>query len=164
MSETITLAHVSDVHLSPLIGFTPRTWNAKRGLGFFNWQRKRRYVHQRSVVDSLIADALSLNVDHFAITGDLINLGLPSEYDGALAWLNSATLFLAAWYMADQLQNEYLTAGEASATHQRAWARDPQGAGALALVWASLGVFNAVSAAVTQKIRGPSGVAARLAT
>jgi 3',5'-cyclic AMP phosphodiesterase CpdA len=89
MTQTFTLAHFSDVHLSPLTGFTPRTWNAKRGLGFFNWQRKRRFVHQRSVVDSLIADALSLNVDHIAITGDLINLGLPSEYNGALAWLNS---------------------------------------------------------------------------
>jgi 3',5'-cyclic AMP phosphodiesterase CpdA len=87
MTETFTLAHFSDVHLSPVVGFAPRYWNAKRALGYLNWQRGRRNVHQRRVADELIADALALRADHIAITGDLINLGLPAEYEAASSWL-----------------------------------------------------------------------------
>jgi len=89
MTETFTLAHFSDVHMSPVIGFGWRYWNAKRALGYLNWQRKRRRVHVTAVADRLIADARSLRPDHIAITGDLINLGLPAEHEAALAWLRS---------------------------------------------------------------------------
>lgn len=89
MTETYTLAHFSDVHLSPVSGFALRYWNAKRFLGYLNWQRKRRRVHSRAVADLLIADALSLRTDHIAITGDLVNLGLPAEHEAALAWLKA---------------------------------------------------------------------------
>lgn len=85
-----TLAHLSDIHLSPVTGFSPRHWNAKRVLGYFNWQRKRRHIHRREIADLLIADALNLRVDHIAVTGDLINLGLPAEYEAALTWLQRA--------------------------------------------------------------------------
>lgn len=89
MIETFTLAHFSDVHLSPVVGFHPQFWNAKRALGYLNWQRGRKAVHQRAIADRLIADAMALRVDHVAITGDLINLGLPAEYAAALDWLRS---------------------------------------------------------------------------
>ncbi len=86
-TETFTLAHLSDVHLGPIAGFHPRYWNAKRALGFLNWQRGRRLVHQRAVADRIAADALAHAPDHIAVTGDLANLGLPGEYAGALSWL-----------------------------------------------------------------------------
>ncbi len=89
MTASFTLAHLSDVHLSPVTGFSPRHWNAKRALGFLNWQWARRPVHVRSVADRLVADAVALRADHIAITGDLINLGLPAEYEAALHWLES---------------------------------------------------------------------------
>lgn len=89
MSKPFTLAHLSDVHLSPVEGFALRHWNAKRTLGFLNWQRRRKSVHVRSIADEIIADIHALRTDHIAITGDLINLGLPAEYDAALAWLKS---------------------------------------------------------------------------
>jgi 3',5'-cyclic AMP phosphodiesterase CpdA len=89
MTETYTLAHFSDVHLSPISGFAWRYWNAKRILGYLNWQRKRGRVHSRAVADLLIADALSLRTDHIAITGDLVNLGLPAEHEAALGWLKA---------------------------------------------------------------------------
>ncbi len=89
MNETITIAHLSDVHLSPLVGFTPRHWNAKRALGFVNWQRKRRHIHVRSVADRLIADLKAQAPDHIALTGDLINIGLPAEYEAAAHWLTT---------------------------------------------------------------------------
>jgi 3',5'-cyclic AMP phosphodiesterase CpdA len=87
MTETFTLAHFSDVHLSPISGFTWPFWNAKRLLGYLNWLRKRNRVHQVAVADRLIADAAALRTDHSAITGDLVNLGLPAEHEAALAWL-----------------------------------------------------------------------------
>lgn len=87
MTETLTLAHFSDIHLPPMPGFGLRYWNAKRALGFLNWQRGRKFVHHREVADRLIADAVALRADHIAITGDLITLGLPSEYERARAWL-----------------------------------------------------------------------------
>lgn len=89
MTASFTLAHLSDVHLAPVTGFSPRHWNAKRVLGFLNWQRGRKAVHRRSVADRLVADAQALRAGHIAITGDLINLGLPAEYDAALQWLES---------------------------------------------------------------------------
>ena len=46
MSDTLTIAHLSDVHLGPIAGFTPRYWNLKRALGFVNWHRTRRHVHR----------------------------------------------------------------------------------------------------------------------
>ncbi|MBA2127090.1 metallophosphoesterase [Hyphomicrobium methylovorum] len=89
MTEPFTLAHFSDVHLPPAGGVPWRYANAKRLLGYLNWQRKRRHVHVRQVADRLIADARKLRPDHIAITGDLVNLGLPSEYEAALEWLES---------------------------------------------------------------------------
>ena len=88
MSETMTLAHVSDVHLSPMPGVALRHLNVKRGLGYLNWQRQRRRTHTRPTLDLVIADLLAHKPDHIAVTGDLINLGLPAEYEAATAWLH----------------------------------------------------------------------------
>jgi 3',5'-cyclic AMP phosphodiesterase CpdA len=87
MTDTFTLAHLSDVHLEPIAGLRLRHWNTKRALGLLNWQRGRRHVHQRAVADLIAADALAHAPDHIAVTGDLANLGLPGEYANALAWL-----------------------------------------------------------------------------
>ena len=87
MTETFTLAHFSDVHMSPIPGVAWQYWNAKRLFGYLNWQRSRRHVHSVAVADRLIADALALRSDHIAITGDLVNLGLPAEHEAALVWL-----------------------------------------------------------------------------
>ncbi|MCB1519860.1 MAG: metallophosphoesterase [Hyphomicrobiaceae bacterium] len=89
MPQATTIAHLSDVHLTPLRGFTPRHWNVKRTLGLINWHRGRKSVHRHEVVDWLIADLASLKCDHIAVTGDLCNIGLPGEYSAALSWLQS---------------------------------------------------------------------------
>jgi 3',5'-cyclic AMP phosphodiesterase CpdA len=86
-SETVqTLAHLSDVHL-PLVGFTPRTWRFKRLTGYINWQRKRRHVHRPETSEGLLADLSKRRPDHVAVTGDLVNLGLPAELEQARRWL-----------------------------------------------------------------------------
>jgi 3',5'-cyclic AMP phosphodiesterase CpdA len=87
MTDAITLAHLSDLHLAPVRGFSLRYLNVKRGLGYLNWQRSRRRVHLADSLDAVVADMKSHAPDHIAVTGDLINLGLPAEYETARAWL-----------------------------------------------------------------------------
>lgn len=86
-SKSITLAHLSDIHLPLTVGFTPRYWNTKRVLGWLNWQRKRRFIHTRAALDAIIADIKSRAPDHILVSGDLVNIGLPGEYEAARDWL-----------------------------------------------------------------------------
>lgn len=88
-TETFTLAHISDLHLSPISGLTVRHWTAKRGLGYINWHRGRVRHHLRSIADKIAADALAARPDHIAVTGDLANLGLPAEFEAARRWLEA---------------------------------------------------------------------------
>jgi len=87
MTDTITLAQLSDVHLAPVRGLALRHLNVKRGLGYLNWQRGRRHVHRRDALDLVVADLKAQRPDHIAVTGDLINLALPAEFEAARAWL-----------------------------------------------------------------------------
>jgi 3',5'-cyclic AMP phosphodiesterase CpdA len=89
MSQTFTLAHLSDVHLAPVVGFSVAHWRLKRLVGYVNWHRKRKAVHLRPVVDRLVTDLAMQRPDHVAVTGDLVNLGLPGEQAAALEWLRS---------------------------------------------------------------------------
>jgi 3',5'-cyclic AMP phosphodiesterase CpdA len=82
-----TLAHVSDVHLAPLP--TPRLSEliSKRGLGYLNWLRKRRAIHRSEMLAALVTDLKARAPDHIAVTGDLVNLSLPSEFVRGRDWL-----------------------------------------------------------------------------
>ena len=84
---TLTIAHLSDVHLAPVHGLGPGHINLKRALGFANWTMKRRKVHLRAVVDWITADLAGQRTDHIIVSGDLTNLGLPGEHKAALDWL-----------------------------------------------------------------------------
>jgi 3',5'-cyclic AMP phosphodiesterase CpdA len=79
------LAHISDLHLS----YRPRLVElvGKRGLGFINWMRGRRYIHRAEIVDAITRDLKANAPDHVAVTGDLVNLSLPGEYARARRWL-----------------------------------------------------------------------------
>ena len=85
----LTLAHLSDVHLAPVVGLGPRHINPKRALGLANWLLKRRKVHLRGAVDALVADLRRQHVDHIIVSGDLVNLGLPGEHAAARSWLEA---------------------------------------------------------------------------
>lgn len=89
MIEPFTLAHISDLHLTPILGFGPAHWNVKRGLGYMNWARSRRRVHRKDVADRLAEDIWRQGADHVAVTGDISNLGLPEEFGAALGWLKA---------------------------------------------------------------------------
>ena len=89
MASTFTLAHISDVHLGPLPRFALRHWGLKRGLGYLNWHRNRRSAHLPATLGRLITDLKAQRPDHIAVTGDLINIGLPAEYEEARQWLST---------------------------------------------------------------------------
>ena len=83
------LAHVSDPHLAPLP--QPRLVEliGKRATGYVNWRRKRQAIHQAEVLARIVADLKAQAPDHIAVTGDLVNLALPREYQTARDWLDA---------------------------------------------------------------------------
>ncbi|HEY5966203.1 MAG TPA: metallophosphoesterase, partial [Xanthobacteraceae bacterium] len=89
MTDTFTLAHLSDPHLPPLPAARMRDLVGKRALGYLNWTRNRHKYHRREVLDSLVADLKAQRPDHIAVTGDLVNLALEAEFKPAQAWLES---------------------------------------------------------------------------
>jgi 3',5'-cyclic AMP phosphodiesterase CpdA len=83
-----TLAHLSDIHLSPLPRPRRRDLMSKRMLGYVNWHRGRKFVHRREILDLITRDIVEQKPDHIAVTGDLVNLGLPEEFLRAADWLH----------------------------------------------------------------------------
>jgi 3',5'-cyclic AMP phosphodiesterase CpdA len=83
------LAHVSDPHLAPLPRPTLIELIGKRVTGYINWRRKRQAIHQAEVLARIVADVKAQKPDHIAVTGDLVNLALPAEYQPARAWLDA---------------------------------------------------------------------------
>jgi 3',5'-cyclic AMP phosphodiesterase CpdA len=80
-----TLAHLSDLHMA----CEPHGWQllSKRGLGYINWLRKRKRIHQPEVLDAIVRDLKRQILDHIAVTGDLVNFSLADEYARARDWL-----------------------------------------------------------------------------
>ena len=83
------LAHLSDPHLAPLPQPTLIELIGKRVTGYINWRRKREAIHQAEVLARIVADVKAQKPDHIAVTGDLVNLALPAEYQPARAWLDA---------------------------------------------------------------------------
>lgn len=83
------LAHLSDPHLSPLP--VPRLYEllGKRGTGYVNWLRRRRFIHNTDVLHALVADLKRQKANHLAVTGDLANIALPEEFRHGREWLAS---------------------------------------------------------------------------
>ncbi len=86
--KTISVAHVSDLHLpfEPKLGLAQRL--SKRQLSAWAW-RRRRHVQSADVLAALAAELHAADLDHIVITGDLINFALPEEFARAAAWLRA---------------------------------------------------------------------------
>jgi 3',5'-cyclic AMP phosphodiesterase CpdA len=61
----------------------------KRVFGYLSWHLRRVRVHRREVLDALAADLATHAVDHVAVTGDIVNIALPSEFRRAGEWLRT---------------------------------------------------------------------------
>ncbi|MBT8366088.1 MAG: metallophosphoesterase [Deltaproteobacteria bacterium] len=86
---TITLAHLSDPHISCLRDITGRDLASKRLLGYLRWKLHRRTQHADRVLSALQADLAQTEPDHIAVTGDLTHLSLSAEFKKAKRWLQS---------------------------------------------------------------------------
>jgi len=84
-----TLAHLSDPHLAPLHRPRLSELAGKRALGYLNWTRNRWKYHRREVLDVLVSDLQAQMPDQIAVTGDLVNFALESEFPLAQAWLRT---------------------------------------------------------------------------
>jgi 3',5'-cyclic AMP phosphodiesterase CpdA len=82
-----TLAHLTDVHLSPLPSAKPGEIMGQRLPGYLNWIGGRKSFHTRETLDRLTADLRTQGADHITVTGDLTNISLPLEFRRAAGWL-----------------------------------------------------------------------------
>lgn len=82
-----TLAHLSDPHLAPLPRPRIRELIGKRITGYLNWQLRRRAIHDRGVLDTLVDDLKKRKTDHIAVTGDIVNIAAEAEFPPGAAWL-----------------------------------------------------------------------------
>ncbi len=83
------LAHISDIHLSPLPALTLRELISKRITGYINWRSNRKGTMTGGTLDVLTADLKMQHPDHIAVTGDLVNLALDEELETAQRWLKT---------------------------------------------------------------------------
>ena len=83
-----TLAHLSDPHLAPLPQPTWRELLGKRATGYFNWQRRRRFIHDPAVLAKIVADMRAQAPDHIAVTGDIANIAIAAEFSRGRDWLD----------------------------------------------------------------------------
>ena len=84
-----TLAHLSDAHIGPLPHARRRDLVGKRITGYINWKRGRATAHDMDVLAAVVTDLREQAPSHVAMTGDILNIGLPGEYPLAAAWLET---------------------------------------------------------------------------
>lgn len=77
---TFSLAHLSDPHVGPLPAPRWRELAGKRLTGYWNWHSSRKTIHDMGVLAAIRDDILARRPDHVALTGDLVNIGLPAEF------------------------------------------------------------------------------------
>lgn len=87
--QTIRFAHLSDPHLSSLVGVSWRDLVNKRLLGYLSWLKKRRAEHRPEILDALKRDLEKVSPEHIVVTGDLTHIGLQDEFRQARHWLES---------------------------------------------------------------------------
>ncbi len=87
LSISLALAQISDLHLTLA---TPGLREAigKRGLSLLSRVAGWRRRHDMQVADRLADDLAAHAPDLIAVTGDLVHLSLPAEFDAARPWLS----------------------------------------------------------------------------
>lgn len=86
---TFRLVHLSDPHVGPLGRPRLRQLFGKRATGYANWRRGRSRSHDMATLSLLVADLQAQGADHIACTGDLCNIGLPSEWATARSFMEA---------------------------------------------------------------------------
>jgi 3',5'-cyclic AMP phosphodiesterase CpdA len=87
--SAMTLAHLSDPHISCMTVITARDLLGKRLFGYLRWKLHRGSGHGDVVLSALHADLAKTKPDHIVVTGDLTHLSLSAEFKKARQWLQS---------------------------------------------------------------------------
>lgn len=77
------IAHISDLHVKAPGHVPLHRYLNKRFTGAVNLLTLRKDAHSTVVLDALIDDIVTQDVDHTCITGDLTNLSLEEEFERA---------------------------------------------------------------------------------
>jgi len=80
VSDSLCLAHLSDLHLLELEGCNPLDFLGKRAIGGLNLLTGRRAAYSWAAARALIDDLREQAPDHVVVTGDVSNLALPAEF------------------------------------------------------------------------------------
>lgn len=83
------LAHLSDPHIGPLPRPRRRDLLGKRLTGYINWTRGRSAAHDMAMLGRIVEDLKAQHPNHVAMTGDILNIGLPAEFALARVWLET---------------------------------------------------------------------------
>ncbi|MFZ1413988.1 MAG: metallophosphoesterase [Defluviicoccus sp.] len=83
------LAHLTDPHLPTPHGQPAMAFANKRLVGLLSWWLRRRHIHRPEVLATLVSDLKAQRPDHVAVTGDIVNIALPAEFEAAAAWLRA---------------------------------------------------------------------------
>ena len=81
------LAHVSDLHATPVRVRRLSDFAGKRFLGWLSWRLRRCKIHDVRVLEALVADLCTTAPDQIAVTGDLTNVACREEFSEVLGWL-----------------------------------------------------------------------------
>ena len=90
------LAQVTDPHFRSFTGATPGQFLNKRALGTLNLVVSRVRKHRMELLADLAGDLRARRVDHLAVTGDLGNVSLESEWLAARRWIEGLAMATAA--------------------------------------------------------------------
>jgi 3',5'-cyclic AMP phosphodiesterase CpdA len=86
------LVQVSDPHFQSFRLSSVRQLFGKRALGALNLLVRRRRKHRMELLQALLEDLRGRDFDHLALTGDLCNVALESEWAAALRWIAATGL------------------------------------------------------------------------
>jgi 3',5'-cyclic AMP phosphodiesterase CpdA len=82
-----TLAHISDLHGTPVAPGRIGPLLSKRAFGWLSWRLRRRARYRPEILDAVLEDLRQTAPDQVAVTGDLTNVSLEEEFRAARAWL-----------------------------------------------------------------------------
>jgi 3',5'-cyclic AMP phosphodiesterase CpdA len=85
----IRLAHFSDIHLGPLPPVRLGELMNKRITGYLNWRLSRARSLKRDTVTGLVEHMRNMSPDLIAVSGDLVNIAMKSEFAVTADWLKA---------------------------------------------------------------------------
>ncbi|HEY3359151.1 MAG TPA: metallophosphoesterase [Polyangia bacterium] len=117
------VAHFSDLHLLDLHAVSPLDFASSKVLvGSVNVLLNRARKHRLDCFEALVDDLNAQRYDHVVCTGDLVNLGLPAEYELAARLVSQIRLGPAGVTLVPGNHDYYTRAAITARRFERAFA------------------------------------------